>query len=145
MAGRHKQPNFVREDFDNLQPFLLNRQLSNSEIREIIENGLNDPNAVRAVHQQLHVGKLLLEFRKNPGQNVDASRLIRRNEQLAAGYFLELVDGILGSPAKGQDLFGMLSEDTTGYRQRDVGPESLNQGGIQFLFKLPRLRADGRL
>ena len=44
-----------------------------------------------------------------------------------------------------EDLLGVIGENTPGRRDGDLGPQSLEQGGVQLLLQLPHLRADGGL
>src|SRR6478752_3188259 len=114
MPSGNQQPNLIGENLYHLQPLLLDRQLSNAEVRQVVENGLHDPNPVRTIYQELYVGELLFKFRKHTRQDINASRLIGGYQELAPRDFFEFVNRVLRSSTQREDLLGMLSEDTSG-------------------------------
>jgi hypothetical protein len=145
MLSWNKQFDFVGMDFYSLELFFLNRELRYSEIGLIIQNCLHDASSVGAINQQLHIGELLFELGKNARQDVYASGFISRDDQFTPGDTLKLINHVLSPAAQGENLFGVLSEDSTRNGQRDPGSETLEKSGIQLLFELSNLGANRRL
>ena len=114
MSGRHQRLDFVGVNLDHLQPLLGHRQLGDAEIRLVVEHGLHHARAVGAVHQDLHVGKLLLELGKHQRQDVDAGGFVGRDEQFPARHAFQLIDQVLGAAPQRQDLLGIIGENVPG-------------------------------
>jgi hypothetical protein len=145
MACGRNQPDLVGVNLHDLQLLLLHRQLGKSEISEVIQDSADDAGAIRPIYMQLNVGELLLILRKDRGQDVDTSGLIRRDYEFAARDALEFVDYFLRTAAKLKNLFSVFAENLPCRSQRDPRSQAFEESAVELLLELPDLSADRRL
>ena len=94
---------------------------------------------------QLDVWKELFELAEHVREDVEAGGFVGGDDEFAARHLLQFVDGILSLAAEIENLLGVFGKDLSGGGEGDARPQSLKEGCVEFLLKLPHLGADGRL
>ena len=145
MAGRDDEFELVGMNEDDLEFFLLDGELADAEVGEVIDDGFDDSGAVGAVDVDLDVGEKLFEFAEDVGKDVEAGGFVGGDDEFAAGHFIEFVDIVLRAAAEVENLFAVVGEDFSGGGEGDAGAEAIEEGGVEFLFELAHLSADGWL
>ena len=145
VARGDDQFEFVGVDENNLDLLFLDRQLTNAEVGEVIENGFDDAGTVGAIDVNLNVGEKFFEFAENIGEDVKAGGFVGGDDEFAPGHFVEFIDGVLRAAAKVENLFAIVSEDLSRRGEGDAGAEAIEEGRVKFLFELAHLGTNGRL
>ena len=141
----HHQADLIRVDLHNFHLLVLYRNLGDAKVHGIIEDSLHSLRSVRTHDLQPDARVVLLIVREYRRQDLEAGRLVGRDDELPPGDLLQLPNLVESLTLRLQDSLRVLGENLAGCGQLNAASEALKQLRSEFLLHLTDLRGNRRL
>ena len=145
MVRRRNQDQLIAMDEHYGQTVVVDGKGNDAEIDRVVDDGLENLGVIGALDVHRHVGILLLEIRKDVGQDVQASAFVGADDDLAARDALHFGDGHHHGLAGVERFFDILQEGLARSGERDLAAGAVEQLGSDLFLDAANLRRDRRL
>src|SRR5712692_612231 len=142
-ADHEAQAVFV--DVVHLQIGRLDGQSDDADVGGAVFDALQDLVAEIAVNADVHQRVAALKFRKDIGEQVEASGFVGAEDDRALNHVAAVGNDLNGFVAQAEQLFGILEKNFAGGSQIDGLGGAVEEAGFVGLFELANLGTDGGL
>ena len=123
----------------------LQRKRDNTDVDGAVFDALQNLVTEIAIDADVDLRVSTLKFRKNVGEEIEASSLIGAKDDWTLDDVAAIGDDLNGFVAQAKQAFGVIEEDFTGGSELDGLGGTIQEFGAISLLELTNLRTDGRL